>query len=454
MNASQLKLPSPSEIRAERERRLRTSPAKPVEPPEWFHRYQSAVWESDKPIIAICAGWQSGKTVTLPPWLRREIQRKGPGDYGAFSSTYRLLERKFLPELLKEFKGVAEYRAGKSQFEFTERGSRIMWGKDWTGEPTVIQLGHAENPDSLESATLKAVVWDECGQRLVPEQSFLTVESRLMVNRGRMLLASRPYESGWYEKLVNGGESGANPLVKVVSFPSWANPLSPPEGDASWDALRAKIPAWKFSILYEGRFTQPLGLIYDCFNYERDTCADFPVPSKWNIYPGVDFGGVNTAGILVAEDPESKELFVISEYHRGVQRTLEEHLKDLKGGYPLSVGAGGSHQESGWREAAAHSGVKLDEPPQNDVEVQIQSVYEQISGRKLKFFRKGAARLIEQIGLYSREVDDDGNVTEKIAKKATWHLPDALRYIVNKLRPLAATSWATDVNFLRTLIKR
>ncbi len=135
-------------------------------------------------------------TVFLPRWLRREIQRKGPGDYGAFSSTYRLLSRKFLPELKTEFKDIADFRASDQQFVLNTTGSQKMFGSKWDGSPTIIQLGHAENPDTLESATLKAVAWDEPGQRLVPEQSFRTVQSRLMVNRGRMCLASRPYESG------------------------------------------------------------------------------------------------------------------------------------------------------------------------------------------------------------------------------------------------------------------
>jgi hypothetical protein len=412
--------------------------------PNWFHSYQTEAWNADEPIVAICAGWQSGKTVCLPPLLKREIQRCGPGDYGAFSSTYKLLSRKFLPELKKEFKDYADFKISDQQFIFTEAGSKRLYGSSWNGEPTIIQLGHAENPDSLESATLKAVVWDECGQRLVPEQSFRTVESRLMVNRGRMLLASRPYESGWYERLVKKGQSEYG-KVKVISFPSWANPMNPTEDDPYWSELRATMPEWMFTILYEGRFTQPLGLIYDCFDYERDTCDDFPIPDNWNCYPGADFGEVNTAGIVIAEDPHSKELYAIHEYHTGSKKTTAEHIQGIKSGihphtgqkvqYRLSVGAGGARTEEGLRELSSLYGMMLDEPPDNNVEVQIQCVYEQIARHKLKFFRRACERTIDQIQLYSREVDDEGNVTDKIADKAKWHLMDAVRYIVTKLRP-------------------
>lgn len=405
--------------------------------PEWFHKYQRKFWECYRPIVAICAGWQSGKTVSLPAWLKREIQRCGPGDYGAFSSTFKLLKRKFLPELKKEFKDFCTYLAGDMQFVFTEEGSRKLWGDEWDESPTVIQLGYAENPESLESATLKAVIWDECGQRLVPEQSFLTVQSRLMVNRGRMALASRPYESGWYERLVKGGLSGENELVDVVSFPSWANPVNPPESDPYWIPIRAKMPTWKFTILYEGQFTKPLGLIYDTFDYNLDTCEDFDIPKSWGwkFYPGMDFGPVNTAGLIIAENPETKELFVVREYHSPVKRKYTEHAASIRGGFALSVGAAGNHSEDDSRSLMRLAGVLLDEPPTNDVESQIQCVYEQLASHMLKFFRKACAETIADAENYSRKVDDEGETQDEIAQKSKWHRLDALRYIIAKLRP-------------------
>jgi hypothetical protein len=408
------------------------------ESPTWFHSAQRKFWDCPKPIVCICAGWQSGKTVSLVPWLLREIQRCGPGDYGAFSATFRLLDKKLLPEMEKALGPFAEWRSAKMQFRFTHAGSRLIWGKGWSGEPTVIQLGYAENPDSLESATLKAAIWDEAGQRLVPEQSFRTVMSRLMVHRGRLGVASRPYEPGWYERLVKDGLAGSE-RVGVINFPSWANPLNPPETDPYWDELRAKMPLWMFLMLYEGIFTRPAGLIYDCFDYDRDTYEDRPIPKGWNIYPGVDFGGLNMAGILVAEDPHSGELLAFHEYHVGQKRETKDHVRDIRNGNALSIGAGGSHQEDGWRESFGGSflgeGIWLDEPPVNDVEVQIQCVYEQIATHKLKFARKGCSRTIDQLETYAREVDDDGVPTEKIANKSIWHLLDALRYIITKLRP-------------------
>lgn len=404
----------------------------------WFHASQHKAWDNDRPIVAICAGWQSGKTVLLPHWLRREIQRRGPGDYGAFSSTYRLLNRKFLPELKKCFAGLAEFRAGDQQFVFTPDGNRKIHGPEWDGSPTIIQLGHAENPDSLESATLKAVVWDECGQRLVPKQSYHTVRSRLMVNRGRMCLASKPYESGWFEELV----TTPSPEVGVISFPSWANPDNPPPDDPYWDAIRAEMQPWRFKMQYDGVFTMPAGLIYSCFDWEKNTCDDFNVSSLL-VYPGMDFGKINTAGVAVADDPQTGILYVIGEYHAGEKREYSAHVRHMQslttasaGGKPFAPGCGGNKNgEDGWREAYRMHGLPLDEPPENNIEVQIQNVWSLMSQGKLKFFRHGAAETIADVQHYSRKVDADGFVTDAIDDDAKQHLLAALRYIVSKLRP-------------------
>lgn len=411
-------------------------------PPNLFHFAQRQAWQDTRPIIAICAGWQSGKTTLLPYWLKREIQRKGPGDYGAFSSTYKLLNRRFLPELKKCFAEVADFRGGDQQFVFTAAGSRLLHGANWDGQPTIIQLGHAENPDSLESATLKAVAWDECGQRLIPEQSYHTVRSRLMVNRGRMCLASKPYESGWFEKLV----TVPNPAeVGVVTFPSWANPKNPQEDDPYWDTVRAEMQGWRFDMQYGGYFTMPAGLIYDCFNWELNTCEDFNIFEQYpdaRLYPGMDFGKINTAGLAVADVPSINTLFVFGEYHAGQKRDYPEHVASMRaltvrnaGGRAFQPGCGGNkHGEDGWREAYRKNGLALDEPPDNNIEVQIQGVWSVMSQRKLVFFRQGAKETIAEVQHYSRKVDMDGNVLDAIDDDAKFHRLAALRYITAKLR--------------------
>lgn len=447
-------------------------------PPDWFHLSQLETWRDEHPIVCICAGWQSGKTISLSYWLLREIQRCGPGDYGAFSSTFPLMVKKLLPEMKKVFGAVAEYLAGLKQFIFTDAGSRLVFGADWNGDATIVQLGYAVSPDSLESATLKAVIWDECGQRLVPEQSFNTVQSRLMVHRGRMCLASKPYESGWYERLVEEGLKNAekrrllaegkevdydpvSDTVGVITYASWDNPVNPAEDSPYFAKIRAKMPTWKFVMQYGGRFTMPAGLIYDCFDWERNTCDDFAIFEAYpmaSTHPGMDFGKINTGGLGVADTGDV--IYVFGEYLAGEKRTYEKHVESIKAlrnphamGREYGVGCGGNkHGEDGWREAYRQHGLPLDEPPENNIDVQIQAVWALMAQGKLKFFRAGARQCIEDVKHYSRKVDEDGKVLDEIDNDAIWHLLAALRYIIIKLRPNAANQGAAIAGGERLIV--
>lgn len=402
-------------------------------PPGWFHEAQECAWESDASIIAVVAGWQSGKTVILPHWLLREIQRCGPGDYGAFSTTYRLLERKFRPELAKVFKPYAEYKTAQQSFVFTAHGSRLLWGDAWNGEPTIVQTGYAENPDSLESATLKAVAWDEPGQRIVPEQSFKTVQSRLMVNRGRMILASRPYEFNWFEKLVREHWFDAH----VINFPSWLNPVNPDEDAPYWDELRKQMPEWQFAMLYEGVFTRPAGLVFDCLDPEIHLIDDVPIDPYWQVYVGVDFGDRNTAAVLGAWEPASTKcpwgrLHIFGTYHKA-EPQVSTHVRTIKRMAVNRIRAawGGASSENEWRRLFGAAGLSVGDPPVSGVAERIDVAYSKMKQAQVVFHRRAVGDLWDDLMKYSYEIDDDGNpIQGKIADKAKWHKVDALCYLL------------------------
>ncbi len=415
-------------------------PRKPLDcetAPPWFHSHQLAAWNLKTQISIIAAGWQSGKTVALPPWLLREIQRHGPGDYGAFSSTFKLLNRKFLPELKKTFGPLCEWRASDQQFHFTPSGSAKLWGASWDKSPTVIQLGYTENPDSIESATLKAAVWDEPGQKLVPEQSFDTIQSRLMVHRGRMMLASRFYQAGWFERMAREGLAG-DTKAGVVSFPSWANPVNPPQGDPYWEDLQRRLPSWKFAIFYEGRFERPAGAVYDCFDTRRHTLPAFRVPDHWKRFMGIDFGTVHTAAVFVAEEKRSDADEVTGRYiiYReyplsgwGSKPTGEHVQAMLKGEPRIPVAYGGWHGEGDSREAFAKNGLPVREPLINEVEAGITKVYSLLGTDRLLVTRD-CPRTIDQLSNYSYELGpDDEPIPGKINNKSIWHLCDSARYV-------------------------
>src|SRR5258708_6530120 len=120
-----------------------------------FHPGQKQTWDREERFVLMLAGSQGGKTTFGPPWLYREIQRRGSGDYLAVTSTFELFKLKMLPVLREFFEtllGIGRYQAGDRVIEISNPpGTRIL-------------LRSATAEGGLEAATAKAAWLDECGQ--------------------------------------------------------------------------------------------------------------------------------------------------------------------------------------------------------------------------------------------------------------------------------------------------
>jgi hypothetical protein len=401
-----------------------------------FHAGQWRVMESRKRFILALAGTQSGKTETGPPWLYREIRERGPGDYLMVAPNYPLLQKKAIPAFCSLFgeegMGLGRYVSSSRQFIYHDKKTRIFFG-------------YAENPDSLESATAKAAWLDEAGQKGFRLASWEAILRRLSINEGRALITSTPYDLGWLkQKLFDPWERSKrnHPLIDVIQFDSIANPAFP---RAEYERARRDLPRWKFDMFYRGRFARPAGMIYDCWEDAVHKVRAFAIPDTWPRFLGLDFGGVNTAGVFLAQElaevrvpglrwDHSVELhstgryFAYREYKAG-SRTAKEHVEALLAGEPTQPHAvGGSASEEQWRAEFSQAGLAVHQPEIKDVEVGIDRAYGGLKRGQLLVF-EDLDGLLDEIGSYSRELNDAGEPTEKIADKETYHHLDALRYI-------------------------
>ena len=411
-----------------------------------FHPGQVRAWNAKERIVAVIAGTQSGKTSFGPIWLWREIRQCGPGDYIIATPTFPLLELKLLPEFKQLFETLL--KLGKltyspnPKFKLSEAGEIAMFGAPQSKETTV-HFGYARNPDSLESMTAKAAWLDECGQKDFKVGSFEAIQRRLAIADGRMLLTTTPYELGWLKTRV-WAKRKTDPDIKVVRFDSTMNPLFPRE---VMERAKRDLPRWKFNMFYRGIFTRPAGMIYENFDDDVHTCPRFPLPNAWPRHMGLDFGGVNTAGILLAEDPGTSRLYAYREYHAG-GRTAAGHVAQLlahEPGLPLYT-FGGAPSEDQWRDEFTAAGLPVKRPKVAEVEVGIDRVYGAFARNEVIIF-DDLEELLEEINTYSREVDDEGNPKEKIADKNKYHLLDSLRYIIASVRgftPETSTLFEND----------
>lgn len=400
-----------------------------------FHKHQKKAMRSRKRFVLLLAGTQGGKTSFAQLWLWKEIKSRGAGDYLFVAPTYKLMNLKAIPEFLFWFSimfGLGEFHKSDKVFVFSKEGEVKMWGKEQDTE-TRILFGHAQDPDSLESATAKAAVLDECGQKKFKLASFEAIMRRLSLAMGRVLMCTTPYYLGWLKQKfwdVWQKAGGKHPEIDVIRFPSIANPAFPIE---EYNRAKQDLPRWKFDMFYNAIFTRPAGMIYDCFDEAVHKIKPFAIGDNWKRYLGLDFGGVNTAAIFLAEEPTTGNLYAYREYKAG-GRTAAQHTEYLLGSEKSKpIAAGGSKSEGQWRDEFRAAGLHIAEPRVSDVEVGINRVYGAIKNNQLFVFDT-LEGLLDEFMSYSRELDDTGQPTEAIEDKNTFHHLDALRYIVGYLR--------------------
>ena len=443
-----------------------------------FHAGQIKAWNCKARFIGVIAGTQGGKTSFAPHWLLREIHLCGTGDYLYVTSTFTLLDKKALPEFREvfEYRGkLGKYYTGTKKFVFSDAGMKFIHGAGNYDplKPTTVFFGHANNAESLESATAKAAVCDEAGQEDFKLESWQAVLRRLAIHQGRALIPTTPYNWGWLKTEVYDRWMAGDPDYAIVNFASDMNPLFP---KAEMARAKRTLPKWKFEMFYLGLFTRPAGLIYDCFDssyassptsLDGNLIKPFPIPSNWPRVDGIDFGGINTAALKFAMHPTQPFFFAYEEYYPRIHRSSAEHacyimeheptvtvdwrtskmkpvptLTYRKSLYTIVAGA---LNEKQWRTEISSSGLEVHPTLLREVELGIDRVYSTVQQRWFKLFDTCRHTLAE-FGSYSREIDAEGNpIPHTIVNKAKYHCLDAVRYGVSAIAdPNRVEDWTED----------
>jgi len=396
-----------------------------------LHPGQTQAHDSVKRFIFIIAGTQSGKTSYLPIWLDREIREKGNGDYLAVTSTYDLLKMKFLPELQGYFCHIFGW-----QFSASEK---TIYRQDKPRMFTRIICRSADADGGLESASAKGALFDECGQDGVKVGAWEALQRRLSLSSGRVLGGTTPYNLGWLKTQIFDRWRNGDPDIQVIQFKSTMNPSFPVE---EYERARRTLPTWKFEMFYNGNFSRPAGMIYEDFTQQHILPA-FDIPAAWSRYFGVDFGAVHTAKIWLAQDPASKIYYLYRESLAG-GKTTAEHVASVKQYNENNLLAwGGAKSETQQRMDFGAAGLYIQEPPVWEVESGINRVIALLKEKRL-FVLDNCRGVIDEIGTYSRELDANGQATEKIKDKATYHHLDALRYVASGISE-GGINWDDDL---------
>lgn len=419
-----------------------------------LHPGQQAAYRSQKRFVLVLSGTQGGKTSFGPLWLVREIKLRGPGDYLVVTPTFPLLELKALPEFKRLFETILKlgrYVASPSRrFIFSEEGCRRLFGEYDPLRPTQVLFGHAQDSESLESATAKAAWLDEAGQNKFKIGSWEAILRRLSLAMGRVLLTTTPYNLGWlkqklwdpWQKATKEGRE--HPDIDVIRFDSTENPSFP---QAEFERARAELPEWKFQLFYQAIFSRPAGMVYSSFDQERHTMKRFEIPDEWPRYLGMDFGPVHTAGMFYAAKPNTRLLFAYRQYLQG-EISTKQHAFNLLRDEPIGRDGkvrapqcyGGSSSEGEWRFEFLMSGLVVGQPSVSEVEVGITRVFGCHRRDEIIVFDDLDTYLAQKLS-YSYETDEVGEPlgTGAIEDKHSFHLLDAERYIVSTIRDAPAS---------------
>jgi len=383
-----------------------------------YHPGQTRAMESKARFPFIIAGSQSGKTCFGPWWLNKEIETCGAGDYLACTATYDMFKLKMLPELQQVF-GIYlpgwEYKAS----------DRIL-----TNGETRIILRSADAEGGLESATIKGGWIDECGQDKFKLGAWEAIQRRASLYGGRVLGTTTPYNLGWLKTQVYDRWASGDTDFEIINFKSIMNPQFP---HAEYERMKRILPAWKFNMFYNGTFERPAGLIYNDFNDDVHKIKPIPLDPSWPRYVGIDFGAVHTALVWIAENPLTNCFYVYRCSLAGGKTTREHALMALSYKSENVVRwIGGAKSESQQRMDWNAEGVPVQETQIVSVEAGIDRVIELFKMKRLFVFDT-CTGLLDELGTYSRVLDEYGQPTEKIKDKEDYHLLDGLRYNVSGL---------------------
>lgn len=179
------------------------------------------------------------------------------------------------------------------------------------------------------------------------------------------------------------------------------------------------------------------GLVYSAFDERICLIPRFEIPKRWLVHSGHDFGSANPAALFYAQDPDTGNFYLFTEYLPGSGYGIYDHVqrfKEITQGYNVIKSVGGSHQESEIRQGYTAQGWAIAEPfYSKDRKYQIQKVQALHRLNKVFVFTDLGEYLKEKLSFAYPKVEDQyGDDPEH---EARFHLMAAERYILSEFAP-------------------
>lgn len=387
------------------------------------HAKQQLALESTRRFIACIAGLQGGKTLVGAVWLLSEIYKDFEAgnkcDYLIVAPRYKTIEQATLPkflELMPEDWGVLKKQAMCIE---------LKWGSK-------IYIRSADNPNSIESMTIKAIWADEAGD--MSRDIWSKLLGRVSIMQGRIFMTSTPYANNWLYRDVfkKAGWMNGTPMpdgdpdIEVVSWISTDNPAFSKD---ELEAHRAKLDPKIFAQRYMGEFVTLEGLVYPL---EQDHIVEpFPIPGDWRHIGGMDFGQSDPTAILdIVEDPVQHIHYIVDEYYKtsGLLKEWAEWISS----HPISRILADPQSAQLITELRQSYGLGHVQPAdKQQIKVGIERITAMLKEGRLKVFNT-CKNTLEEFSLYHYPAPNPDKVVKDGPVDKDNHAMDALRYAFNK----------------------
>jgi len=199
--------------------------------------------------------------------------------------------------------------------------------------------------------------------------------------------------------------------------------------------------SYRQEILAEDDDADTKRLIYGVWDDRTQRIPSFNIPSNWPVYSGHDFGGANPAALFFAQDTSTGYFYCFLEYLPGGGRSTYEHTNEFKrltSGMTVVKRAGGNQTtEDEIRQGYGAHGWPISAPKISNVGAAIDKVRGLMELNKLFVF-ESCVHMLDELMTYSWKLDTAGLITNDIDRKSSYHLMDAMRYILSDFTPETA----------------
>ena len=267
-----------------------------------LHKFQEKAFASDKRVITIAAGIQSGKTMCGALWIGMKAAMGKPGENVIICApTYKILAQATLPKFLSVYKNYGTYHKVDSIFKFHNG--------------VIAFIRSLSDGNAMEGITDVISVWlDEGG--LISKYAWENVEGRSAFRQAPILISTTPYSLNWLFKIFEEWKKGNRDDVDFIQFNSKDNPYFP---DEEFERQRRLLDPRRFSMKYMGQFGRMEGLVYNDVNW----CQSHALPAGTRYFAGIDWGYTNPCAIVIrALTPEGIHYRIAEYYQSG--KTIDE----------------------------------------------------------------------------------------------------------------------------------